>query len=103
MCRHDAALLVILALGAAIAAHHSGIAMGDMHHADGIDGAVELCLGVFAAVAAVAAVALGIVALGRWRPLTVVCAAGLSRMVATAAARVRAGPTLVSLLCVCRR
>ena len=102
--RHDAALLVILALGAAIAAHHSGIAMGDVHHADGVDGAVVLCLGVFAAVgAAVAVVALGMVALGRWRPPTVACAAGLSRVAAAVAPRARGGPTLVSLLCVCRR
>lgn len=104
MRRHDAALLVIIALGAAIAVHHSGIAMGDMHHADGVEGAIELCLGVFAAVgAAVAVVALGMVALGRWRPPTVACAVGLSRVAAAAGPRARAGPTLVSLLCVCRR
>ena len=104
MRRHDAALLVILAVGSAMAVHHSGIALGNMHHADGIDVAVELCVGVFTAVGtAVAVVALGMVALGRWRPAMVACAVGLSQVAEAVGPRTRAGPALGLLLCVCRR
>jgi hypothetical protein len=66
LCRHTAGVLVVLALGALMAVHHSAIAGGDMHHA-GVGAVIELCLGVFTGVgAAVAAVALGLRSLGRW-------------------------------------
>jgi ABC-type anion transport system duplicated permease subunit len=64
--RHATGLLLVLATGAAISAHHSGLGMGDMHP-DGMGSAIEMCLGAFTAVgAAVIAVAVGVLALGRW-------------------------------------
>jgi hypothetical protein len=103
--RHQpAALLAVLVIGGAIALHHSGITVGDVHHADGVGEAVELCLGVFAAVgAAVAVVGLGLVALGRWRPPILLWAEGLSRSAGVPEPRARAGPAFLSLLCVSRR
>ena len=58
----------VVALACAITAHHSGMALSGKHH--GMDGGsvVELCLGVFTAVgAAVAAIALGSIALAARR------------------------------------
>lgn len=102
--RHLAGLLLLLALGGAIAAHHSGIGMSDMHH-DGMSAAVEMCVGAFVAVGtAVAAVAIGILALGRWLSVIELLPTG-SRTPAGARAReARAGPPpLLSQLCVWRR
>ena len=100
--RRLALIGVVLALGAVIAAHHSPILMGDMHHSMGAGVIVELCLGVFAAVgAAVVAFALGAIALGRWRPVVVFAPAMLPGA-RVAEARGRDGPALLRLLCVCR-
>jgi hypothetical protein len=101
--RRGTALLAVLAVGTAVAAHHSSLSMADMHH-DGFAGAaMELCLGVFVAVgAAVAAVAIGLVALGRWRPDTDLRPAGLSGARRRPEPRARAGPSLLTLLCVSR-
>lgn len=101
--RHRLALVAaILALGAMVSLHHSAPSMGHMHDDMGAGAVVELCLGVFAAVgAAVVAIALGVIELGRWRqaillaPLTI------------AAARIpapcgRDGPAVLRLLCVRR-
>lgn len=92
----------IVALTAMVAAHHSAMSMGEMHDDMGAGAVVEMCLGVFAAVgAAVVAVALGIIELGRWRrallfaPVSVAAAA-------VPAARGRDGPAVRRLLCVCR-
>jgi hypothetical protein len=77
--RHGAAMLAVLAIGGAIAVHHSDFAMGGMDH-HGVGAALELCLGVFAMVGAgVAAVAIGLVSLGRWRPVRALAPAGLAR------------------------
>jgi hypothetical protein len=102
--RRGAALLAVAAVGAAIAAHHSGVSEADMHH-DGIaNAAMELCLGVFVAVGtAVAAVAIGLLALGRWRPPAELRAVGLSGACSRPEPRARAGPALLMLLCVSRR
>ena len=103
MRRHTAAVLVVLALGALIAVHHSAIAGGEMDHA-GMGTAIELCLGVFTAVGvAVAAVGLGLRSLGRWDapprllPLAVRLAARRLTL------EPRAGPPGQPLLCVWRR
>jgi len=102
--RHGTGLLVVFAIASAIAVHHSGLAMGDMHHDMGLGVAMELCLGVFVAVgAAVVAVAIALVAIGRWRPLTDLRAVGLSFAIARPQPRARAGPALLSLLCISRR
>jgi hypothetical protein len=102
--RHLAGLVLVAALSGAIAAHHSGIAMGEMHH-DGMSAAIEMCAGAFVAVgAAVAVVAIGILALGRWPTLIEVAPADAlphSRICAPAA---RAGPfPPLAQLCVWRR
>lgn len=93
---------MVFALGAMIAAHHSPVLIGDAHHPMGAGVIVELCLGVFAAVgAAVLAVALGVIALGRWRSAVVLAPAMLPG-VRVPEARGRDGPALLRLLCVCR-
>ncbi|MGH2898180.1 MAG: hypothetical protein ACRDMZ_05850 [Solirubrobacteraceae bacterium] len=101
--RQLALAAAIMALGAVIALHHSTLAMGDMHHGMDAGGVAELCLGVFAAVgAAVVAIAIGIVALGRWRPVLTLAPATLA-IVRAPAPRGRDGPALLHRLCVCRR
>lgn len=99
------ATLAALLMAMAIAAHHSAIGMSDgMHHGMGMNVVAEICLGVFTAVgAAVASVAVGLVRLGRWRPPSPLLASGLSAAVAAPLPRARAGPPLLSLICVCRR
>jgi len=100
--RHAAALLLVLWLGGAIALHHGDFAPGGMHH-DTATAAVQLCLGAFTAIgAAVAAIALGIVVLGRW-PTFALLGTGSSLMVWRNGSRprVRAGPS-PSLVCVWR-
>ena len=88
----------IMALGAVIAVHHSTLPMDDMHHGMNDATVAELCLGVFAAVVAIA---LGIVALGRWRTVLSLAPATLATVRAPAP-RGRDGPALLRLLCVCR-
>ncbi len=100
---HGAALVVVCAIASAIAVHHSGVAMGGMHHDAGMS-SVELCLGIFVAVGtAVAVVAIGMFALGRWRHPAVLSPVGLARAGCAPEPRPRAGPALLSLLCVLRR
>ena len=96
--------MLVVALSGAIAAHHGGIAMGDLHH-DGMTSAIEMCAGAFVAVgAAVAVVAIGILALGRCPTLIGLAPADApwqSRLCAPAA---RAGPRLpLAQICVWRR
>lgn len=101
--RHDLALVAaIVALSAAIAVHHSGMSIGDMDHDMGVGALVQMCLGVVVAIgAAVVAVALGIVELGRWR--TPLVFAPATRSAARGPApRTRDGPGLLRLLCVRR-
>jgi hypothetical protein len=102
--RRGATLVAVMAIGGLIAVHHSGAAMGDMHADAGMGTAMELCLGVLIAVGtAAAAVAIGVIGLGRWRPPVDLHVGGLSRAVAQPEARARPGPAVLSLLCVCRR
>lgn len=66
--------------------------------------AVELCVGVFVAVgSAVAAVGMGLIATDWWRRPRDLRPIGLSRAAACREPAVRAGPILLSLLCVSRR
>ena len=100
--RHAAGVLVVLALGAIVALHHSGMAAGDMHHS-GMGMVVELCLGVFTAVGAtVAAIAIGLRSLGRWRPRRVL-PAGARIVSRHQTVEPRAGPPPQPFLCVWRR
>jgi hypothetical protein len=102
--RHMVGMVLVVALSGAIAAHHSGIAMGEMHH-DGMSAAVEMCVGAFVAVgSAVAAVAIGILALGRWPTLIDLAPADALTHPRTCAPAARAGPLLpLARLCVWRR
>jgi hypothetical protein len=66
--------------------------------------AVELCIGVFVAVgSALAAVGMGLIAADWWRPRRDLRPIGLSRAAACPEPAARAGPVLLSLLCVSRR
>jgi hypothetical protein len=89
----------------AIATHHAGLVTeGEPHHGSTNGLVVELCLGVFTAVgAAVAARAVGTVALGRWRAPLLVWPRGHSLAPEVPTGRSRAGPSALSLLCVRRR
>jgi hypothetical protein len=102
--RHAAGVLLAIALSGAIAAHHSGIAMGDMHH-DGMSAAIEMCVAAFTAVgAAVVAAAIGILALGRWLTTDELFPAGGLVPAGARAPEARAGPPPpFSQLCVWRR
>ena len=101
--RHAAVLGLLAALVCAIAVHHATPAMGAPHHDDDLAAVAEMCLGVFAAVgAAVVAVAFGLVSLGRWRPAALLTPAGTSPVARPPVPRSRAGPELLTLLCVSR-
>jgi hypothetical protein len=101
--RHAAGLLLVFALGGALAAHHSGMATGDMHHGS-MSAVVEMCVGAFTAVGAtIATVAIGLLALGRWPTPQVLMPAGVLASVPPAPYPARAGPPPLSLLCVWRR
>lgn len=106
--RRLATTLVVFGLLGAVGLHHSVLAMDHgmpgMHH-DAASTAMQVCLGAFAAVgAAVAALSLGVVGLGRWRPLLL---ATLSRDLLEAPGRTpraRDGPGCVqATLCIWRR
>lgn len=103
MRRNAAAVLVVLALGAIIAVHHSAIVGGEMHHA-GMGSVIELCLGVFTAVGvAVAAVGLGRRRLGRWDAPARLLPLGVLVAARRLTLEPRAGPLGQPLLCVWRR
>lgn len=102
--RHQlAAVMVVLALGSIIAVHHSGVAMGSMHQGmnDGGTAAVmAVCAGVLLAVgAAVVAVAVGSVGLGRWRLASDRFPTGMQKLVGLPEPRARAGPVVLAFLC----
>lgn len=102
--RRLAGLLALFAVIGTIGVHHSGVAMGNMHHEGMGPDVLELCLGALSAIGAtVMAVAVGILALGRWRVPTLgpLNAAFVARR--PPLARARAGPPLLALLCVRRR
>jgi hypothetical protein len=96
------ALLAVCAIGGAMAVHHSDLAM--MHDDGGMSAAMELCLGVFVAVGtAAAAMAVAFIGLAARRPPGELAAVGLSVAVEPPEPRARAGPALLSLLCISRR
>ena len=100
---HLAGLLLVCALGTAIAAHHSGVAMPDMHH-DGVSAAIEMCLGAFTALgAAVAAVAIAMLALCRWPSVSKLPDGASLTLGGACAPEARAGPPPLAQLCVWRR
>jgi hypothetical protein len=101
--RHQLAVpWVVFALGVAIAMHHSSPSMTGMDHEAGMGAVAEMCLAAFAAAgAATVAIALGVLALGRWRP-PLMLAPALPQVARTPAPRGRDGPALLCLLCVYR-
>jgi hypothetical protein len=101
--RRAATVLAVLAVAFAVAAHHSGVAM-DMHHDSGMSAVTQMCLGVFTAVgAALVAVGLAVLALGRWRPALTLRPRAPLPASPMPVARARHGPAAVSFLCVSRR
>jgi len=101
---HAAALALVLGLVGVVAVHHAAPAMSNAHHGSDTVAMAEMCLGVFTAVgAAVVAVALGFLALGRWRPAILLCPCGALEHPRAPRPRTRAGPALLLLLCVSRR
>jgi hypothetical protein len=99
---HLALLVAVFALAGAVAAHHGGVAMGDMQHdkhgADMTMTVETMCLAAFTLIgAAVAAVAIGLVALGRWRPSLLLAATEQMRRVRAPVPRARAGPVFIQL------
>ena len=103
MRSNAAAVLVVLALGAMIAVHHSAIRDGEMDHA-GMGAVTELCLGVFTAVGvAVAAVGFGLRRLRRWHAPAWLLPPGVLVARRWLTLEPRAGPPGQPLLCVWRR
>ncbi len=102
--RHAAGLLLVIAVAGAVVAHHSDFAPDGLHH-DMALSAVELCVGAFTAVgAAVAAVSLGSIALGRWpTPAPLAPTARIALHGGGPTPLARAGPSLLPLVCVWRR
>jgi hypothetical protein len=102
--RHLTMAMATVAVVMALAVHHSGAATSDMHRDMGMSAAVEMCLGVMGLVgAAVAAVALGLIRLGRWRPVVTLAPVAVVPRARPPLARSRDGPLLLSLLCISRR
>ena len=97
-------MALIVALSGAIAAHHSGIALGETHH-DGVSPVVEMCAAAFVAVGAtVAAVTIGRIALGRWSIVIQPTPVDALSRAGTRGPAARAGPSPpLSLLCMWRR
>ncbi len=101
--RHAALAALLSALIAVVGLHH-GAPIGDVHHDAEMGAVAEMCLGVFAAVGgAVVAVASALIALGRRRPAILLYPSGVPWTARLPLPRVRAGPTLLVLLCVSRR
>jgi hypothetical protein len=102
--RHGAALSAIVVLSVALAAHHGVWSTDDPHHGGmGTMTLVEVCLGVFAAVATVVAAAVGFIRLRRWRPPATLGTARRMVPLSLDLPRSRAGPSACRLLCVIRR
>jgi len=102
--RHISVLMAVLALGAAVAVHHDGVAMGDMGSHQGMSLALEICLGVMTAVGtALAAVTFGVLALARPQQRWFRIPAAPVVRARPPVPRARAGPPLLCLLCVSRR
>jgi apolipoprotein N-acyltransferase len=101
--RRATIVFAVLAVAFVIVAHHSGVGM-DMHQDAGMSAVAQMCLGVFAAVgAAVVAVGLAVLALGRWRPTLTLSPTAPLPVSPVPVARARHGPAAVSFLCVSRR
>jgi hypothetical protein len=93
--------VLLFAVVGAVALHHGLPMTGGDHHGMDMGAVTELCLGVFTAVgAAVVAVALGVVDLGRRRSPAMLQTAIAQPVAPRALPRARAGP---AFLCVSRR
>lgn len=102
--RHAALVVLVVAVGCAVAAHHGGAVMDDGHGSMDMGAVAQMCLAAFTAIgAAVAAVSVGLLALGRRRTAALLSAPGIPWTPRLERARARAGPALLCLLCVSRR
>ena len=100
------AVAAVLLAGTLLSFHHTDVVAGQPHPGMDMDmGAVaEMCVAALTAVgAAVLVVAVGLIALGRWRPPVLMRADGTRHAVRAPLPRARAGPGLLLLLCVDRR
>lgn len=108
---HFLGVLAVLAVAGAVTVHHvepEAMDMGAMSamtgHHDGAMPVMQMCLGAMCAIgAAVAAVAVGVLALGRWKPVALIGHPGLSEPQDVPSGVPRAGPLLLCLVCVSRR
>ena len=103
--RRSAGIVALLMVVGAVQLHHSDLAMGDMHHDGDMNPIVmTMCLGMFTAVgAAVVAIAIGLLDLGRWAPVRAPQLAHAPRDRVALGPRARAGPPPLLLFCVSRR
>lgn len=100
--RQGAGVLLVVVLAGMIAFHHGRTSVAHVEH-DGMTAVVELCVGAFTAVGtAIAAVTLGVLALGRWPTQLCPLLGGGLVVATTRAPGARAGPRLLSELCVWR-
>ena len=98
------AVVAVVLFSAAVAMHHTDLSPADSPHHTGMGEVAEMCLAAFTAVgAAVVAVTVGLVVLGRWRPPLILGPTSVPVAARVPAARARAGPPLLLLLCVSRR
>jgi hypothetical protein len=97
-----AATLAIVVVAACLVAHHSAIVL-ESHPHDDVLAVAELCLGVLTAVGAVATVAVfGLIPIRR-RPPASLGSVGRTHSAPVHVPRARAGPPVLTLLCVLRR
>ena len=98
------AVAAVLLAGTLLGFHHTDVAAGQPHPGMDMGAVAEMCVAALtAAGAAVLVVAVGLIALGRWRPPLLMRADGARHAVRAPLSRARAGPGLLLLLCVDRR
>jgi hypothetical protein len=103
MRRHRAGVVVALVVASAVAVHHGALAGDRMHDGMRAIAAVEMCLAVVAVGTAVAAAGVALIAVIRLRPPLPVLPAGARIGASASRTWARAGPPLLTTLCVCRR
>lgn len=102
--RRTAGMLALVAVLGAVQLHHSDMDMGAMHHDGGMPAVMTVCLAALCAVgAAVVAIAVGMLALGRWPVVQRRCPRVSGAWQAPRWALARAGPPPSLLFCVIRR
>jgi hypothetical protein len=102
--RHAGGLLLVVTVSGAVAAHHGAVSMDEKLHDPGMAVVVQMCVAVFTSVgAAVATVAFGLWALGRWPTQTAPLPARAFALSGRRTPEPRAGPPPRPSICVWRR